>query len=452
MSQSVPVDEDDVYRRIAWRLLPLLMSAWLFAYIDRVNVGFAKLQMAADLSFSDSVYGFGAGIFFLGYFIFEVPSNLILHRVGARRWIGRIMITWSIVAALTAFVRTPWEFYGMRLLLGLAEAGFIPGAVYYLSQWFPSSRRGRVFGIFYLALAGSGLIGGPLSGAVLAWMSGWLGLAGWKWLLLVEALPSLLIGVLIVLLLPERPRGAAWLSEAEQRHVADVLARDQAEQVGMPAAALWRSPLIWLLVLIYFLLNYAAYGLSFWLPTLVQGLGVSGPLSIGLLSSLPSLCSMVCMVIFGRSADRHGERRWHLTAMFLIGAVGFVVSVLAGGDVVVGMAGLCMAAICTQAFPSLFWAVPTRMLSGVAAAAGLAMINAVGNLSGFFGPYAVGLLREGGGGTGAAVYSLAVALFASAALVHLLPSRLIDRTGHRSAGARLAPDPLNPGPSGSRPS
>lgn len=427
MSQTITATDDVVFSRIAWRVLPLLMVAWLFAYIDRVNVGFAKLQMAADLQFSDAVYGFGAGIFFVGYVLFEIPSNLILHRVGARRWIGRIMITWSIVAALTAFVRTPLEFYGVRLLLGLAEAGFIPGAVYYLSQWFPSTRRGRVFGIFYLSLAGSGLIGGPLSGAVLAWMSGWLGLAGWKWLLLIEAVPSLIIGFLIVLFLPDQPETVPWLNPAERQQVTNAIANDRAQDGGLPASDLWRSPTVWLLVLIYFLLNYAAYGLSFWLPTLVQGFGVSGALNIGLLSSLPSLASMICMVLFGFSADRHNERRWHLTAMFLIGAAGFVVTVLGGGGLLPGMVGLCMAAICTQAFPSLFWAVPTRLLTGVSAAAGLAMINALGNLAGFFGPYVVGLLRETEWGTNAAVYSLAVAVFLSAALVHILPFRLIDR-------------------------
>jgi MFS family permease len=424
---TVSTADDALFNRIAWRVLPLLMLAWLFAYVDRVNVGFAKLQMASELRFSDAVYGFGAGIFFLGYVLFEIPSNLILHRVGARRWIGRIMITWSIFAALTAFVRTPLEFYAVRLLLGLAEAGFIPGAVYFLSQWFPSTRRGRVFGIFYLSLAGSGLIGGPLSGAVLAWMSGWLGLAGWKWLLLIEALPSLVIGILIVLFLPDRPETVPWLDPNERRRVTAAIAHDRTRHTGLPASALWRSPTIWLLVLIYFLLNYAAYGLSFWLPTLVQGFGVSGVLAIGLLSSVPSLCSMICMVIFGFSADRHDERRWHLTAMFLIGAAGFVVTVLGGGTLLAGMVGLCMAAICTQAFPSLFWAVPTRLLSGVSAAAGLALINALGNLAGFFGPYVVGLLRETAWGTNAAVYSLAAALFASAVLVHALPFRLIDR-------------------------
>lgn len=435
MQDPAAIDEDAVYRRIAWRLLPLLMCAWLFAYIDRVNIGFAKLQMAGELGFSDAVYGFGAGVFFLGYFLFEVPSNLILHRVGARLWIGRIMVTWAIVSALTVLVRTPWQFHVMRFLLGLAEAGFIPGAVFYLSTWFPSYRRGRVFGVFYLALAGSGLVGGPLSGAILSALSGWLGLSGWKWLLLIEAAPSFVVGVLIASLLPERVESARWLGEAERRHVARAVAAENEAQAALPASRLLRDPTVWLLAGIYFLLNYAAYGLSFWLPTLVQGLGVRSALDIGLVSALPSLCSMVCMVLFGRSADRHGERRWHLTTMFLIGAAGFVLSAASGRGLVPGVVGLCMAAICTQAFPSLFWAVPTRMLSGVAAAAGIAMINALGNLSGFFGPYAVGLLRENGGGTAVAVYSLAAALVLSALLVHALPSRLIDRQDRAARNA-----------------
>ncbi len=298
MSQTATLTDDAVFKRITWHILPLLMLAWLFAYIDRVNIGFAKLQMASDLQFSDAVYGFGACIFFLGYFLFEVPSNLILHRVGARGWIGRIMITSSIFAGLTAFVRTPFEFYIMRFLLDLAEAGFIPGAVYFISQWFPSTRRGRVFGIFYLALAGSGLIGGPLSGAVLGWMSGWLGLAGWKWLLLIEALLSVIIGILIVLFLPDRPETVPWLNSEERGRVVGAIADDRDQQAGLRTADLWRSPIIWLLVVIYFLTNYATYGLSFWLPTLVQGLGVSDALTIGLLSSVPSVLH-----------DLHGDGR-----------------------------------------------------------------------------------------------------------------------------------------------
>lgn len=427
MTESQLAAADAVYARITRRILPLLMLAWLFAYIDRVNIGFAKLQMAQDLGFSDAVYGFGAGIFFLGYFVFEVPSNLLLHRVGARRWIARIMVTWAIVSALTIFVRTDWQFYLMRFLLGLAEAGFIPGAVYYLSNWYPSFRRGRVFGIFYLALAGSGLVGGPLAGLILQTMSGALGMAGWKWLLLLEAAPSLIIGILILLYLPDRVEDARWLSRDEQRMIVEALQAENRTKDPTPLAALLSNPVIWLLTLIYFLLNYAAYGLSFWLPTLIKDLGVEGSLAIGLISALPSICSMICMVLFGYSADRQGERRWHLTVMFLIGAAGFAISVAAGGNLPVAMAGLCMAAICTQAFPSLFWAVPTAMMTGVSAAAGIAMINSIGNLSGFFGPYAVGLMRDGFGTTGAAVLSLAVALALSAVLIHAVPGRYIDR-------------------------
>jgi MFS family permease len=424
---TTPIDEDSLYARISWRLLPLLMLSWLFAYIDRVNIGFAKLQMAGDLHFSDAAYGFGAGIFFLGYFLFEVPSNLLLHRFGARIWISRIMITWALVSGLTLFVQTPIQFYVMRFLLGLAEAGFIPGAVYYISTWYPSYRRGRVFGIFYLALAGSGLVGGPLAGGILTVMSGVGGIAGWKWLLLLEALPSLILGVLILLRLPESVRDVPWLSEPERRHVQAALAAEETEKERATLASILTNPVVWLLTFIYFLLNYAAYGLSFWLPTLIRDLGVTDTLNIGLIAALPSICSMICMVLFGRSADRYRERRWHLTVMFLIGAAGFVVSVLAGGGLVVGVIGLCMAAICTQAFPSLFWAVPTAMLTGVTAAAGIAMINAIGNLSGFFGPYAIGVMRDAFGTTSAAVYSLSAALVLSAGLIHFLPSKFIDR-------------------------
>jgi MFS family permease len=408
------------------------MSAWLFAYVDRVNIGFAKLQMAQELSYSDTVYGFGAGIFFLGYFLFEVPSNLLLHSMGARIWIARIMITWALILGATIFVHSPSEFYGMRFLLGIAEAGFIPGAVYYLSTWFPSYGRGWIFGVFYLALAGSGLIGGPLSGLILSTMSGLLGLSGWKWLLIAEAIPSFVVGVLILLFLPDRVETARWLTHAERDHVVRALEDENSRKDAMAGIAILSNPVMWLLIIIYFLLNYAGYGMIFWLPTLIQDFGVRDELSVGMLAALPSLCSMICMVLFGLSADRYRERRWHLTTMFLIGAIGFIISVLAQDGVVVGMMGLCLAAICTQAFPSLFWAVPTGMLTGVSAAAGIALINSLGNLSGFLSPYTIGVMRDGFGNTSAAVYSLSGALVLSAVLVHMLPSHLIDRQAQRA--------------------
>ncbi|HEY1410654.1 MAG TPA: MFS transporter, partial [Rhodopila sp.] len=425
MPTPISIDEDSLYARISWRILPLLMLSWLFSYIDRVNIGFAKLQMAQALHFSDAAYGFGAGIFFLGYFLFEVPSNLLLHRFGARIWISRIMITWAMVSGLTMFVQTPLQFYLMRFLLGLAEAGFIPGAVYYISTWYPSYRRGRVFGIFYLALAGSGLVGGPLAGTILSTMSGVAGIAGWKWLLLLEALPTLILGVLILLRLPENVQDVAWLSEPERKHVQTALVMEEKQKDRAPVSSILSNPVVWLLTFIYFLLNYAAYGLSFWLPTLIRDLGVTDNFDIGLVAAIPSLCSMICMVLFGRSADRHRERRWHLTAMFLIGAAGFIVSVLANGGLVVGVLGLCMAAICTQAFPSLFWAVPTAMLTGVTAAAGIAMINAIGNLSGFTGSMITAVAKNLTGDINNGTYALGACLLVSCGLILLVPRAML---------------------------
>jgi len=425
------VSESRIYTRASWRILPLLMAGWLFAYIDRVNISFARAQMAQELGFSDAVFGLGAGLFFLGYFVFEVPSNLILYRVGGRRWISRIMISWAIATALVALARTPAQFYVIRFLLGAAEAGFIPGVVYYLSTWFPAHRLGRVFGIFYLALAGSGLVGGPLAGLILSTCSGLLGLAGWKWLLLLEAVPSLLIGFAILAFLPDRIATAAWLNADEKDFLARELARE-AERKSPPALrAMMMAPVLWMMMLIYFLLNYAAYGLSFWLPTFIAELGIADPMQVGLLAALPSLCAMIGVVLFGISADRSQERRWHLTAMFLTGAAGFFLFQLAGASVTLAMAGFCLAAICTQAFPSLFWALPNRIWQGVANAAGIAAINAVGNLAGMLSPSIIGIMRTRLGQADAAIFSLGAALVLATALVHLLPSVLIDDYGRQ---------------------
>jgi MFS family permease len=423
------VKESRIYAAAAWRIMPLLMAGWLFAYIDRVNISFARAQMGTQLGFSDAVFGLGAGLFFLGYFVFEVPSNLLLVRIGGRRWIARIMITWAIASALTALVRTPTQFYAMRFVLGVAEAGFIPGVVFYLGTWFPAHRLGRIFGIFYLALAGSGLVGGPLAGLILSTCSGLLGIAGWKWLLILEGVPSLIVGIAILRLLPDSFETARWLSAEEKDLVRGQLAAEAAGKAPLGLRALAANPALWLMILIYFLLNYAAYGLSFWLPTLIGDLGVKGDMRVGLLSALPSICAMIGVVLFGFSADRHRERRWHLTAMFMTGAAGFFLFQLTGGGVVPAMAGLCLAAICTQAFPSLFWALPNRIWKGVANAAGIASINAVGNLAGLVSPAMIGAMRTRFGQADAAMLSLGAALVLATVLVHCLPSRLIDNYG-----------------------
>lgn len=403
-----------------------LMAGWLFAYIDRVNISFARAQMAQALGFSDAVFGLGAGLFFLGYFLFEVPSNLLLYRIGGRRWISRIMISWAIATALTALVGNATQFYVVRFLLGAAEAGFIPGVVYYLGSWFPARRLGLIFGIFYLALAGSGLVGGPLAGLILSTCSGLLGLAGWKWLLLLEAIPSLLVGFAILAFLPDRIAAVSWLSGTEKAFLARELAREAERKAPPSLRALLAAPALWMMMLIYFLLNYAAYGLSFWLPTFIAELGIASPMRVGLLAALPSLCAMIGVVLFGISADRHRERRWHLTAMFLTGAAGFFLFSLAGGSIVTAMAGFCLAAICTQAFPSLFWALPNRIWQGAASAAGIAAINAVGNLAGTLSPSIIGIMRTRLGQAHIAIFSLGAALVLATVLVHLLPRILID--------------------------
>ena len=424
-----PASENRIYSAAAWRIMPLLMAAWLFAYIDRINISFARTQMGEELGFSDAVFGLGAGLFFLGYFVFEIPSNLLLYKVGGRRWISRIMITWAIASAATALVRTPTQFYGMRFVLGLGEAGFIPGVVFYLGTWFPAHRLGRMFGIFYLALAGSGLVGGPLAGLILSTCSDLFGVAGWKWLLLLEALPSLVVGIAILRYLPDGIGSAKWLSPAEKDLARDQIAKQAASKNPVPLAALATNHTLWIMILIYFLLNYAAYGLSFWLPALIGDLGVTSPMQVGLLSALPSVCAMTGVVLFGFSADRHRERRWHLTVMFMTGAAGFFIFQLAGGSVTVSMLGLCLAAICTQAFPSLFWALPNRIWKGVVNAAGIATINAVGNLAGLISPALIGRMRAQMGHAEMAILSLGAALVLATLLIHCLSTRLIDDYG-----------------------
>lgn len=423
------IGEKRIYGAAAWRIMPLLMAGWLFAYIDRVNISFARAQMGEQLTFSDAVFGLGAGLFFLGYFLFEVPSNIVLYKVGGRRWISRIMISWGIISGLTALVETPTQFYIMRFLLGAAEAGFIPGAVYYLSTWFPSHRLGRIFGIFYLALAGSGLVGGPLAGFILSNFSGMWEIAGWKWLLVLEAVPSVIIGFLILFLLPEKIESVSWLTPEEKSFARAQLDAEKQNKPPVTLAAFIATPALWIMMAIYFLLNYAAYGLSFWLPTFISDLGVEDPMQIGLLSALPSLCAMIGVVLFGFSADRRRERRWHLTGMFLTGTVGFFVFHFSGNAAIAAVAGLCLAAICTQAFPSLFWALPGRIWTGMASAGGVATINAVGNLAGMVSPAIIGFMRTDSGNADIAILSLGVALALATALVHVLPSRLIDNYG-----------------------
>jgi D-galactonate transporter len=419
--------EDSTYRKVALRLIPFLLLCYVVAYLDRVNVGFAKLQMQSDLDLTDTVYGLGAGVFFIGYFIFEIPSNIILHRVGARLWIARIMITWGVLSALTMFVTGAQGFYAMRFLLGVAEAGFFPGIILYLTYWYPAQRRGRIVAMFMTAVAISGVVGGPLSGWILKSLPGVLGLAGWQWLFLIEGLPSALIGILVLVVLDDGIAKARWLTDQEKALLTTNIAADQnpAQQASLPAAL--SNPRVWVLALIYFCLVMGLYGLSFWLPSIIKALGVKDVLDISLLTAIPNGCAVIAMVLVARSADRHRERRWHIAISALVGAVGLALSVIWHDSPALSMVGLCLGTMGILSSIPLFWSMPTAFLASTGAAAGIAFINSIGNLAGFASPYAVGWIKDHTHSTDLAMYLLAVMLLLGGVLTMTMPTRLVDK-------------------------
>ena len=420
--------ESAVYRKVTWRLLPFLMLCYVVAYLDRVNIGFAKLQMLDDLAFSETVYGLGAGMFFIGYFLFEVPSNVVLHRVGARLWIGRIMISWGLVSAAFMFVTSSTMFYALRFLLGVAEAGFYPGIILYLTYWFPSYRRARVIALFMTAIPVSGIFGGPLSGWIMERFAGRQGLTGWQWLFVIEAIPALLLGFATMWYLDNGIRSARWLSEDEKRLLEQRLRDDSAGIVqDRSVGSVLADPRIWHLSFIYFCAVMGQYGLTFWLPTLLQSAGVRGTLHIGLLTAVPYSVAVVAMLLFGRSADRRRERRWHAATPLLIGAVGLWLTVQAGTQT--GLAVLCLsiAAIGLISSTPLFWGLPTAFLGGAAAAAGIAAINSIGNLAGFASPYIVGWLRDSTSSAASGMYVIAVVQLVGAGAILLVPKSLVSK-------------------------
>nr|WP_230950817.1 MFS transporter [Burkholderia cepacia] len=393
-ADASPADLDALYRRIGWKLMPLLLVAQVLAYLDRVNVGAAKLQMAGDLGLSDTVYGIGAGIFFVGYFLFEVPSNLMLHRVGARVWIARIMVTWGIVSAAAAWVHSPATFYLQRLILGVAEAGFFPGIVLYLTYWFPAHRRGRMTTLFMSATAVAGIVGNMLSGWIMTNLDGFAALSGWQWTFVIEGLPTVVVGLAVHYLLPSRPNDARWLSPEE----ADAVLRGLDVNAGRAeetqrASRLPASEMV-LLTTIYFLLLVGLYGIGFWLPTLVKDTGLTKLSWIGVCSAIPYLIAVLAMNVGARSADRAGNWAAYVVGGAGVASVGFVLSASFSGALPAVIAGLSLAAAGTLTALPLFWHLPTMRLTGTAAAAGIATINCFGNLAGFAGPIAFGWLKD----------------------------------------------------------
>ncbi|HEF4748796.1 MFS transporter [Burkholderia multivorans] len=422
-----PTFEARTYAKVSRRLIPFLMLCYLGAYLDRVNVGFAKLQMLNDLRFSETVYGMGAGIFFLGYFLFEVPSNLILHRVGARRWLARIMLTWAVISASFVFVKSPAAFYVLRFLLGVAEAGFAPGVILYLTYWYPSARRAKALSLFFMAIPLAGIVGGPLSGAIMHTLHGAMSMAGWKWLFLLEALPSLVLGVAILRYLDDGIAEAKWLSDPEKALLARNVAGDEAHKTAhLSIRAFVGDRRLWLMAAIYFCVVLGQYGLTFWLPTIIRKAGVSDPLWVGVFTAIPYLCAIVALPLIGMSADRRRERRLHLAVPMLVAAAGFA-ALPALGSVTASIVCLSIAAAGILASSSQFWSLPTALLGGVSAAAGIAAVNCFANLAGFFSPAIVGWLNDLTGKSTAGLIFISAAVTLGAALVFAVPARSVNR-------------------------
>ena len=395
-----PADfEDRVYAKVTRRIIPFLFLCYIFAYIDRVNVGFAKLQMQQDIGMSDAVYGIGAGIFFIGYFFFEVPCNIALQKIGAKYWLGPIMIIWGVVSGLTMFVTTAHQFYAVRFLLGLVESGFFPGVILYLTFWYTRKHRAKMVAAFMTAVPLSGIIGGPISGWLLERMSAVGGLHGWQWLYICEALPSIIAGIVTMVFLDDGPRKAKWLNPEEKALLMERLDQEEinkkAEGAGHHSFVdAFRSVKVWLLCLIYFGFVMGNYGVSFWLPQIVKDTITKDPLQIGWLTAIPWAAAAVAMLIAGHHSDKTGERRWHVAITGIIGAAAFALS---GFPHISGMLGLIALTVATAGIAcaySIFWSLPTAILSGTAASAGIAWINSVGNLAGYLSPYLVGKIRD----------------------------------------------------------
>jgi len=416
------------YRKIAFRLMPFLMLCYFCAYLDRVNVGFAKLQMMSDLQFSEAVYGLGAGIFFIGYFLCEVPSNIVLHKVGARRWIARIMITWGILSGCFAFVQTEWQFYTLRFLLGVAEAGLAPGLLLYLTYWFPSYRRARMTVLWFIAIPISGMIGGPLSGLIMDRMSGVHGWFGWQWMFLIEAIPTVVVGLLVLAVLKDSVQDANWLTQDEKNLVKQELAQDNQHKEGHGSVKEFvADKRLWLLAGIYFCVVMGQYAITFWLPTLIRNSGISDNWHIGLLTSLPYMCAIVVMLLAGRSGDHFQERRWHLIIPMCAGAIALTLATLLASNLTLSLIFLCIAASGVLTASSLFWMLPTNFLGGVSAAAGIAAVNSFANLAGFCSPYLIGWVTTNTGSNAIGMFLITAVLIFGASLVLRVPAKLVNR-------------------------
>jgi ACS family tartrate transporter-like MFS transporter len=430
LSASAPVDLDEgraTIARVVRRLIPFAFLCYVVAYIDRVNIGFAATELQRDLGLSDFAYGFGGGLFFLGYCVFEIPSNLILERVGARLWIARIMIGWGLVSMAMMFVVGPWSFSLMRILLGVAEAGFFPGMVLYLTYWIPTEERARTGALFMTAAPVAVLVGAPVSEALLA-LDGWLGLAGWQWLFIVEGLPAVVLGVIALGFLTDRPEQAEWLEPRQREWLSQRMARERAERAAHHTGSELRALLngrVLLVCFIYFLNTLVTYGVFLWLPRILREASSYRGLRLSAITAIPFIVALVGMVLIGRHSDRTGERKGHVAACALTGAAGLVLAASFPHSLLIVVLSFALSQLGQRSVQGVFWAIPPMFLGGTAAAAGIALINSIGNLGGFVGPTVMGWLRGTSGGYSAGLLVLASVLILEAILVMSLklPSR-----------------------------
>ena len=410
---------DLVLLQVRRRLVPFAFLCYVAAYIDRVNIGFAATELQRDLGLTAGQYGFGAGLFFLGYCLFEIPSNLLLEKVGARRWIARIMIGWGLVSTATMFVADVWSFMAARALLGIAEAGFFPGMIVYLTYWIPAADRARAGALFMMAAPVAVIIGAPLSEALLN-LDGALGLKGWQWLFLVEGLPSVVLGFLSLRVLTDRPETAEWLQENDRRWLAGVMSTERATREAVGLTSIRRSfssGRVWLLCTVFFLNSVVNYGMFLWLPRLLRDVTRADGFTLSAITAVPFVAALVAMVVIGRHSDRTGERRLHVAACAAITAVGLLVAVASQSYPWILVLGFTIAQMALRSLAPVFWAMPPQLLGGRSAAAAIALINAIGGLGGFVGPTIIGVLLDATGGYTGGLLALTGALIVESALV-----------------------------------
>lgn len=417
-------DETNTIRKITWKLIPLIFIAWFVNYLDRANIGFAALQMNQELGLGPEMFGFAAGVFYLGYIGFEIPSNLMMHRVGARKWLARIMFTWGLVSVGMAFVQTPTQLYIARLLLGVVEAGFFPSVLYYLALWFPARHLGKAIGQVYSANIFSLIIGAPLSALIISHFHEVGDFSGWRWMMVIEGVPAVVLGVIAFLYIVDRPADAKWLSKTEKAWLITTMASESraAEQLGTSSfGRALRTPMVWLMGALYFFIGMGFFGVSTWLPQVIKQMSSLSIVQIGMVSAIPFIVGAAAMILNAKHSDRTMERRWHLAGSLVIGALGLVASGLSASTPLLSFVFVCIAAGGIIGSFSVFWTIPPTFLSGAGAAGGIALINAISGLAGFSAPWIVGILKARTNDFTMGLYFLAASIAVAAVLAALLP-------------------------------